>query len=160
MKNIFFFALIGLSLFSCKVAETSIIPRREVLSGLDFREYSQKGFLFTPEKYSGDYESIGLISFLIMPEARKERVSQEEDDSYSFKESPIVYKWNVEEINVQNALDGIYKRSIEMGADALVNFKISNREEPIVNKTSKMVVSFDEKKLQGYLVEGFAIKRK
>jgi len=157
MKNIFFFALIVLSLFSCKVTETSIIPRKEVLSGIDFREYSNKGFLFTPEKYIGDYESIGLISFVIMPEARKERVTQ--NDSYSFS-SPIMYEWNVEEINVQNALDGIYKRSIEMGADALVNFKISIKEEPIVNKTSKMVVSLDEKKLQGYVVEGFAIKRK
>ncbi len=34
----------------------------------DFRDYTEKGFLFTPENYNYNYKSVGEIQLLIEPE--------------------------------------------------------------------------------------------
>lgn len=152
MKKLILCALLGLILFSCKVVEVNTVPRRELLTGVDFREYSKKDFLFTPEKYLGDYESVGLVSFLVMPKA--DRVKTESNtDSNPWKDTGIIHTWKTEEIDIQNALDGIYKRCIEMGADALVNF----HSEVEITDYPYLIPPL---KLEGYRITGFAIKRK
>lgn len=148
MKRLILLLLLTISLFSCKVTKVNMIPKREILTRIDFREYSKKDFLFTPEKYDGKYESVGLISFLIMPEAVKEKIKVN-----PFVDSEETYKWNINEINIQNAVEGIYKHCIEMGADALVNFKADVEIEDNSIATPPL-------KLYGYRITGFAIKRK
>lgn len=70
MKKLILFVLVLMPLFhSCTTLEIAKFPREEVLYGIDFTKYSKTGFLITPEKYSGNYESIGLVEFVYMPEA-------------------------------------------------------------------------------------------
>lgn len=151
MKKLIICSVLGVFLYSCKIVEPNLIPRREVFSGIDFLEYSKNGFLFTPEKYEGDYESIGLVSFLIMPEAVKEKTDA--PDTQSYRDLGPVIKWRIEDVNIQNAVEGIYKHCIEMGANALVNFKIEVKIEDYSNRNPPI-------KLEGYRITGFAIKRK
>lgn len=153
MKKLLFFIPIILLIFtqSCKTIELSQIPKQEIFSGIDFREYTKKNFLFTPEKFIGDYESIGIVSFLIMPEANKD--SKFEPNTKNGKAGYYTSEWTVKDIDIQNAIEGIYKHCVEMGADALVNFK---SDIQIVDY-SYLIPPL---KLQGYQITGFAIKRK
>ena len=50
-------------------ATLKFIPAEEYFMGIDFRPYTEQGFLFTPEKYLGEYESIGLIDLISVHEA-------------------------------------------------------------------------------------------
>ena len=50
--------------------------------GFNFTPYTEKGFLFTPEKYETEYGSIGLITCIIFPEKKKVTI-QYQDELYS-----------------------------------------------------------------------------
>lgn len=128
------------------------IPRKEELTGIDFTKYTKLGFLITPEKYSGNYESIGLIDFVFMPEAI--RKTNYIENSYSWKETENLvtgYSWNVEKVNIQDAIDGIYKRCVEMGANALVNFNATTETKEYLFPNAPLTI-------KGYRITGFAIK--
>ena len=151
-KILFIVCIVATMLQSCKTVKLSQIPKREIFSGIDFRTYTKNGFLFSPGDFDGNFESIGLVSFLIMPEANKKKV-EVNPEADQWRDPGVTYRWEVENIDFQNALDGIYKRCIDMGADALVNFK----SEVNVEDYPFMVPPF---KLEGYRITGFAIKRK
>ncbi|WP_299577509.1 hypothetical protein [uncultured Sunxiuqinia sp.] len=151
MKKSFAFVLLVIALFGCKTLDINMIPRTEQFSGIDFRPYTQKGFLITPEKYQGEYESIGIVSYLIFPESTREGIKEE--GTMPYQHATIRFKWNTEEINVQNALEGMYKECLNMGADALVNFDVALEEE-LISSVSPPVMR------KGYRVTGFAIRRK
>lgn len=153
MKRILFIVCITATMLqSCKTVELSQIPKREIFSGIDFRTYTKSGFLFSPGDYNGNFEAIGIVSFLIMPEANKKKF-EKTPDADQWHDPGAIIKWEVENIDLQNALDGIYKRCIEMGADALVNFKSEVNVEDYTYKVPPF-------KLEGYRITGFAIKRK
>ena len=161
MKNIFYFVILSMLMFSCKVIELSHIPQKEIIKGIDFRKYTEKGFLITPEKYNGEYESIGIINYLIMPEANRKiqevviptTKSKWEDSDYIYRRSEGIFKWVIKEVDVQIALDGIYKQCIEIGADALVNFSAVSENEEYLYTNPPL-------SLKGIRITGFAIKRK
>ncbi len=151
MKKTLAFAFLLLSLFACKTLDINTIPRTELFSGIDFRPYTEKGFLITPEKYPGEYESIGIVSYLIFPESTREGIREEGTMPYQY--ATIRFEWNSEEINVQNALEGMYEECLKMGANALVNFDVTMEEELISVVTPPVM-------RKGYRVTGFAIRRK
>ena len=106
----------------------------ENMTGVDFRPYTEKGFLITPSTYGGEYTSLYWVDYVIMPEAYYE------------------VEWVIGTINLETALDGVYKKCISMGADALMEFDIENNIDSytgIVNPTS----------VTGVRISGVAIKR-
>lgn len=103
----------------------------------DFTKYSENNFLFTPEKYDGEYESVGLLKVEFFPPIKK----NDNPESYS--------KYKQEEINTQEAIDSLYMLAKRMGADAIMNFKV----EPTELDYGFMIG-------EGVQVKGFAIKRK
>lgn len=68
-KSFSVFFRIVIFLFSC-VSGIKHITRIEQFVGIDFSSYTEKGFLFTPESYQGDYKSIGMVTYSITPEAK------------------------------------------------------------------------------------------
>jgi len=104
----------------------------------DFRPYTNQGFLFTPSAYSGEYEAIGLVRFVMWPEAFRERVR-----------STRIYAWRTESIRSEEAIEHAYRQALEIGADALIHFDIR-----AVNRTEHGA------SLNGIEVSGFAIKRR
>lgn len=156
----FTLALIGcclIGLTSCaELKELSKIDSYESAYEIDFTPFTQRDFLFTPEKYLGEYESIGLIDYTIMPEANYVSVGMEKKVNYTSSAGSTfveVKKWVPNEVDSRQALDSIYNICLEMGADALVNFKISVHEDVyqlIINPV----------KINGITITGFAIKRK
>lgn len=130
------------------------IPPRVIAAGVDFTPFTARGFLFTPERYPESYESIGVITITIWPEANREvrsgrRVRRGGQDTPAVE----IGDWVIEPITIQDALESMYERASEMGADAVVNLEISRVVEEYASSLLTTLV------LPGIEVSGFAIKR-
>lgn len=145
MKNLLI-VFVAFLLLSCAPAVTKV-PRTSQFTGIDFRKYTDSGFLFTPEKYSGEYESIGIVNYKLLPAA--ELIAPYGDPSYN---GPYAKSWVEEVIYIGQVVDSLYVRSVEMGADAVMNFEVIYETEE--RATTPPVT------LHGWTARGFAIRRK
>jgi hypothetical protein len=157
MKNLlgvlFIFILSG-------CAELKTINPVENLSIIDFTPYTQKGFLITPEKYSGNYESIGIIDYSFKPGATLKSKVMKSIKSASgpyYKDNAYVenfeHEWVVDSISFDAVLQKVYEICIRMGADALINFHPELISE-------QRISSLPTIEIYGIKITGFAIKRK
>ena len=156
------------------IKELEVVNGGEFLKGWDFREYQKNGFLFTPEKYSHKYDSVGLLELEVVPHAfydytekyiskidiklAKQKIFQIKlnDKTYQVRTKNIFEKnkvWFIEVINPKNVVKKIYTQAIAMGANALINFKVTQDTNPYYSGYSNPVY------LTSYIVSGFAIKR-
>jgi len=147
MKNLLI-AFAAFLLLSCVLPPTKI-PRVSIFTGIDFRKYTESGFLFTPEKYSGEYESIGIVNYKLMPAAEFVSSYGDQDPTYN---GPNSKRWVTEEIYLGQVIDSLYVMAKEMGADAIMNFEVIYEEESRADVYGL--------KLEGWTARGFAIKRK
>lgn len=162
MKKFIFLITLLCSLFTgcTTVEELSFVPRKESLFGIDFSKYSKQGFLITPEKYAGEYQSIGLITYEYLPSAEYKPGTSRPNPYYvpgNPKTSQFIpiKMWITEDVKVEQVMDSVYTRCKILGADALVNFKIEPKTE-----TYSSVVYKNPPIINGYSISGFAIKRK
>ncbi|MTI88644.1 MAG: hypothetical protein FH748_11820 [Balneolaceae bacterium] len=129
--------------------------------GIDFREYTEKGFQFTPEKPSGSYESIGIVEVTFEPEVREVSITtyntkgelgilKGKDKTFvvqkAFLPSGVKY-YAVEKIDIDKSIKEVYKLANEWGANAIVNFSIST------NTSTNYIIK------ESVSVNGFAIKK-
>jgi hypothetical protein len=131
----------------------SFIPKTMTIGMFNFKKYSDKGFLFTPHSYLGDYESIGLVSVMLSPSAKINKINTGNKNSDG---SPIFKKvWNIDKINVDEALDSLYFLANKLNANAIVDLEIKEISQSYndINSDVPQVTIF------GYKVDGFAIKR-
>ncbi len=133
----------------------------EVLFGVDFRPYTQKGFLFTPEKYTGEYESIGLLDLSRSPGAQYVILNSKANPRFSrfSSEQEVFYQygWKIDSISIPMMIDKFYSICIDMGADAVMNFEVYGKEalrvQPVFSNKNPPELPF-------LGIRGFAIKRK
>lgn len=140
--------IISLSFLQC--GHNLEIEKQVYISSYDFTEYTNKGFLFTPEKYNGEYESIGLIEVEIYPgiEKIKDKAQLNSGDTWRSSASYKLYKYS-QTITPYEVLDSLYNISYKMGADAVINLEILRSE-----------IQHYEITIEGIRASGFAIKRK
>jgi len=126
-------------------------PETTTVSIADFTEYGDKGFLFSPNVYEGEYKSIGLIEFILYPEASKKKFTYEKEfKSKYMPETYTISKWIITDpVLSSDLVDMAYQKSVELGADALVSFDVN-----FVHKKE-----FKDLTLTGIKVSGYAIKR-
>jgi hypothetical protein len=155
MKNLLLLVFI-VSLSGC-VTELKVIYPVQQLYGIDFNTFTQKGFLITPEKYSGNYESIGIIDFTAKPGAQYKYSGKKANDYYkdgtTDQQYFDKYEWVVDSISFSDVLNKVYTICVGMGADALVNFQNETILDPYTGIKNPV-------KITGYRITGFAIKRK
>lgn len=143
-----------LSFLSCSSFELIEWQSSTIASGYDFREYTEKGFLFTPEKYSEPYEAIGLVEVTYVPTVKKApaiyqngMASPNPIDGFR----TIYYQQNyyyIEMPDTDKLIQEMYDLADELGANALTNFMI----------TTDIVVN-NNYSIETYKISGFAIKR-
>jgi len=124
--------------------------------GIDFTKYSNEGFLITPEKYTGKYESVGMIEYHIMPGAKyiKAGTRREKIDNIYGDASVNAYIWVIDKIKFSQAMDSIYIMAKNMGADAITNFDFNMETSEFSSLIYNNPVT-----IAGYRITGFAIKR-
>lgn len=145
---------VGITLLTigCAPVLPTQIDRVESMTVIDFREYSLKGFLFTPEGFPGKYESVGLIDFWVA-EGAKWKVEETKIGRYAGGDLVDRYaSWEYEGTDIQKLVDLIYQRCDEMGANALINFRITRGVETKGHSSRPAVV-------RTYHVQGLAIIR-
>ncbi len=126
------------------------LPGSRVLYGYDFTDYTQQGFLFTPEGYNQDYNSIGLLNLTFTPQVVEPQGIPANKSMNDFYRVNAVdgSVWYVEKLDMQTAIDSMYSKASNMGADALIRFDASYNTRPHYE------ISITEIE-----VSGFAIKR-
>jgi len=145
-----------LLLTSCATVELTDRQEEIIPFGIDFRKYSDEGFLFMPDEYSGEYEVKGMITVEQHPEVRYHRgVSKSKVSGYSthtfFVNQATITKVTVRP-NIDDLFDHIYELSLEWGGDAFTHFessvKISYTDSPNLNTSYPY-----------YSISGIVIKR-
>jgi len=129
---------------SCSPSLTSISKQITVTS-FDFTKYNDEEFLFTPDNYLGDYESIGLLSVEILPELKK--VSGQNLKPGQFYSPDML--WEYVAVSSGEILDTLYSKAKSLGADSIVHLNFE-----IINLVYRNV------SVPGIRASGFAIKRK
>jgi hypothetical protein len=139
-----------LCFWNCAPAPT-FIPKYSKISAIDFSPFTEKGFLFTPNKYNGDYKSIGIINFTYFPEAKltELKIKRNKRDDEGITKT----FWDVESYDSNILLYEIYTSCVSLGADALTEFKIKNVQSKHGEDSTDPVT------INGIEMYGFAIKR-
>lgn len=153
MKNIAFnrisvITLIVLFCSSCTTLRPVEMEEMYYGTGYDFTEYTQMGFLFTPEGYIGEYESIGVININHVPRFIQTTQRVRLDGFRLFRDPAGEGYWGVSEPDTDRMIKEAHRIASEMGADAIINFLIVPDRFENVNLTVPTVV-----------LTGFAIKR-
>jgi len=118
-------------------------------SGYDFRSYTERGFLFTPEIYTESYEAIGLVEITYVPEIREHRQPGNPVPLAGYRIlSSNDRNYYIELPETDNLIEEMYNLADGLGADALSNFRIS--PERLNNNNVE---------IETIKVSGFAIKR-
>ena len=142
MKKIITFTITLFLICGCQTV--THIPAHEALTGLDFRPYADKNFHITPYVYTGKYTTIALINYVSMPEAKL--ITYKKGDGTTGK------MWFQNEIDFETALDSIYEKCADMGADALMDFTFEEHSESY----SKIMTPIT---IYGKKITGTAIRR-
>ena len=140
---IFFFLLF--ILFSCSAEKD--LAKKVYVYGYNFSDYTAKGFLFTPEQYLGEYESIGILQIEIYPEIAKSKEKSNQYGTSSYNEP----EWTYTPVQTKEVLDSLYNIGKRMGADAVVRLEIND----VAKERSGFMTP-----IPGKRASGFAIKRK
>lgn len=145
MKRVFHFLIVlALSIYFISCSAEKDLEKKVYVYGYNFSEYTKQGFLFTPEQYIGEYESIGILEVEIYPEIKegKEKGSNQYGGTT---------KWLYNYIQTKEVLDSLFNIGRRMGADAVVRLEISD----VAQDRSGFI-----NLIPGKRASGFAIKRK
>ena len=129
------------------------LTKKVYVEGYIFTSYTRDGFMFTPEKYNGKYESIGLLSMEIYPQIYKSPEVKSLGNQYGVTGSDDydnLPRWSYRPIDPKEVLDSLYNLSKKLGANAVVSLSITSVSEYRKGFTNK---------IPGVRVSGFAIKR-
>jgi hypothetical protein len=151
-------AIAAMSIFavSCSTQDPLTQNRLTTVQGLDFREYSTKGFLFSPYEYKvGRYDILGMVNITVYPSIKKSAYNSEmEKTIYVGDTLKMVCGWNwencydVEILSDSTLLFEAYQIATEMGANGICDLKVSS--EVVSDRGLKHVV---------LKLSGVAIKR-
>lgn len=146
MKKAIIILIAVLSLASC----ASIKPASRIVSTafVDFRKFTESGFMITPNEYYGEHETIGEIRMEVVP-AMVETYPELKKNNKDGMPKPVV---GIELLTFQEVAGLAVERAKLLGADAIVNFKLVKEDrEPLVLERNKSIIK--------YVVYGLCIKR-
>lgn len=140
-------ALSSMVLSSCSVTK----PRRVYSTFIDYRPYTEANFFISPDHYAGKYESLGELRLEIYPAIIKDAASKSKDNNFSdglYHGKLTTSSAYQEIIDTDEILELAVNKALELGANGLVNFKISVNHD--ITRYSSSV--------SNYVVSGLCIK--
>ena len=140
-------AILSAGTISCSTV--TYIPAATQFYAIDFSKYTELGFLITPEKFIGEYESIGIVAVDSYPEYKNSGLERNNQGAII-----DVGSWQSAPLPINEVIDKVYDQSKAMGANALMNFKTEAISRSVDIGNSKILT------IDGTRVSGFAIKRK
>ena len=154
-KSLFIF-LAAVAVSGCQTTEILTDREKEIKTfPTDFREYADKGFLFMPDEYYGEYEVKGIINAELHPEVvyRKGEIPKTETYNVRYFWHDNVRYTKVTSIpDLSELIEYIYNLSLEWGGDAFTHFKASIEIGETDNNPNALY--------SYYSISGIVIKRK
>lgn len=99
--------------------------------GIDFRKYTEQGFLFMPDEYYGEYEVKGIITVEMHPEVKyfENRISQAQEgyQTHIFYHGDKTVTQVVKLVDIDDLIEYIYNLAIDWGGDAFTHFESNIR---------------------------------
>lgn len=164
MKKIIIFLLGMLFITSCAVQQQlAYSPKSVQIYNLDLRKYTDKGFLFTPDKYLGEYATVGIISYVDKADAKQtfeQLVNPYYNKKYGNQEFVMGTSWIISSISAAAGIDSVFNYCSKLGADAVEELVITYKEKEFFGFPS--TTSYGEKSVMipEITISGVAIKRK
>ena len=150
MKKFTTFCLMVMVIVGCS-GNIEFVPKTLSITDIDLTPYSNKGFLFSPYRYLGDYKSIGILLAKAFPEARYTSTRASEINTASALLT--LKEWKINRVPIEESLDSLYSAAVKAGADAIVDLSfVEDTHTYNWRKPSQL-------KLYGYKIYGYAIKR-
>jgi hypothetical protein len=119
MKKLILPLLAAITIAGC-ASQVKLVETTVNFNLTDFREYSERGFLVTPEAPVGDYDPVGFVEVIVNQGAVLA-------NQYAGKglDGEKMYRsvWVHEKIFFKTAIDSLVSYSESIGADALTHFK-------------------------------------
>jgi len=125
---IFIFLLVGTTLTCCQTELLTDRSEETKTFSIDFRKYNEKGFLFMPDEYFGEYQVLGIIRAELHPQVRYLDGTIPEGEGYSvhhFFAGDKRVSQIVEGVNMDDLIEHIYNLATEWGGDAFSHFESS-----------------------------------
>lgn len=150
MKKILFISLIALLLSSCTTLKP---PYSRFSNTVDFSEYTRKGFFITESNsVSFNYDPLGSLTSVVQGgyEVLGRETISSNDEVYGTN-AKVTYGEFIS-ASIDDALEELYNSARELGADGIINFKLTYY--PPEYEKNVLV------RYSSYVVSGMAIKRK
>ena len=118
------------------------IPKKEAIKVVNFSFYSDRGFYISPESPPEKHIPRAFVDYIFLPEA-----------NYKHLESELLPTtiWVVEKINLDSCLNEVVSRMVQLGANAIYNFKMESFEESYLDFSNPIII-------EGIRISGFAVK--
>ena len=139
MKRLLFIIAVVMTVASCSTLKSArkVVTNHTVL----YTTYNDEGFLITPYEYTHEYNSVGDLMITVVPAIKRTYIA---DGRYGMLPEPVSY---------QELTRMAVEQAKKMGADALVDFKIT--------RVDRMPTKDDRNKCwYEYVITGFCIQRK
>lgn len=146
MKKLIFIAITTLLFASCTTVKT-ITESRELVF-IDYGKYTDKGFLFSPYIYNGEFESVGPVEYTYSPGAQLKEATEPDINNYPIKTK----RWVYDNFDIYKAIDDVYNECVKMKADALIETKITTVTQSFPYAPPAIIPVVK--------ITGFAIRRK
>ncbi len=124
------FVLVGLFYFNSCITHEPLTDRSSEIKTLaiDFREYADKGFLFMPDEYFGEYEVKGIITAELHPRIFYRNIPVPPGDGYTVHvfrigEGRTRYSQVTSTLDMDELIEYIYNLSMDWGGDAFTHFE-------------------------------------
>ena len=128
-------------------------PKIDNFNKLDLTKYTEKGFLFSPYLYNGDYEAVGLINYKFIPSATYKNITITDSTAYG-KFDYFIELWVKDKYDMYVLLDSVYTWATSKGANAVIDLKMNVTSEYFGYGFNNPTT------IDGIVITGFAIKRK
>lgn len=130
----------------------------DMIYGIDFNKYYEKGFWISNQPYYGDVEPVGFVYYRLVPEALRlsgSEIGKEKKNYIKQHYRKTAYNVYFEDIKFTTLLDSLVSKAQKMGADGISQFKFDVKlQTAVVNKEVRSIGIPEY-----YEVSGFAFKR-
>lgn len=147
MKKVFIIIAAALLFASCSTLRPTQRVSQTIFS--DYRQYTEQGFLISPNAYPGEFDAVGEINLIVTPALVKTEIQS----LYAGGGTRMGIAY--EKISYDELVAMAVKEAKGKGADALVNFAIDVQE---ISSVDKMYGGYTTG--YKYYVKGYCIKRK
>lgn len=137
-------------LSGCASFQTDDIESKTTVAVLDFTKYSKEGFFITPEPYSGEYKTLGIVNSSIESGAHLEEYTKEDPDT---GETVKTKKWVVEPVDIYSLLDAVYQKAVKIGGDAIMNFRYQITSTTMTVQYEPYHLNLDKMIIQGVVID-------